>query len=80
MTRNFTANRPRLNLRERVRVEDNYLYVGQLKVAEFVPGTMTLRFATRRRDTPAGSPRMVEVELREFVSALTRAVENEVVH
>jgi len=80
MTRNFTANRPRLNLRERVRVEDNYLYVGPLKVAEFVPATLTLRFATRRRDTPAGAPRMVEVDLGEFVNVLARAVENEVVH
>ena len=81
MTRNFTANRPRLNLRERVRVEigdDNYLYVGPVKVAQWLPETETLLFKTMRGDRAGGAPRMVEVDLSEFLGVLTRVTE--VVH
>lgn len=70
MRRRITANRERLNLRQLHLDGDGYLYAGPLKVARFVPERMTLEFAARRSDRNAGQPRMVEVDVSEFLEIL----------
>lgn len=75
MTRHITANRPRLNLRQRVAVDAaGFVYVDAVKIARYDAAAGTLQFQRRRSDRNAGEARMVEVELLTLVQALKEAV------
>ena len=75
MKRKVTANRTRLNIRQRVAVDAaGFVYVDAVKIARYDAAAGTLQFSQRRADRNAGEVRMVEVQLLDLVQALREAV------
>ena len=75
MTRIITADRDRLNVRRKLQIDDrNFLYLGPVKIGQYVPGLNVLQVVNPKRTTSEAG-RMVEIRIPDLIEQLSRLID-----